>query len=346
MSKKSKRVIRNSIISVILLSLAFGASIFLQKVLFADEHIATLFVFSVFVISLLTDGYAYGMIAAALSVALINFAFTFPYFAFDFLTPENFISALIMTVVSLLAGALTTRLKRWEALKAEGEREKMRANLLRAVSHDLRTPLTTIYGSSSFLLESYEALPEEQRKRMLTGIKSDSEWLIRMVENLLSVTRLEGSIGLIKTPTALEELVDSVVLKFKKRYPDRRILLSIPEETLIIPMDPILIEQVIVNILENAVIHAKGMTELSLSVRKEGERAIFEIADNGAGIEKERLESIFSGNNVSVGADAKKRNLGIGLSVCSTIVAAHGGGISAENRKEGGALFRFYLEGV
>ena len=182
---------------------------------------------------------------------------------------------------------------------------------------------------------------------MIGGIKSDSEWLIRMVENLLSVTKLEGdSLKLVKTPTVLEELVDSVVLKFKKRYPDKKLTLSLPDEVIVIPMDPILIEQVTVNILDNAVLHAKGMTEISLSVYSKDDTAVFEIADNGEGIPEDRLPYLFTGYlGVSGGSsDNKKHNLGIGLSVCATIIKAHGGEIFAENRKEGGALFRFGLK--
>ena len=345
--KISGRILKDILFTFIILASAFCVSVFVQKVLIVDEHITTLFVFAVFIISLITDGYAYGIVASALAVIAINYAFTFPYFEFDFAAAENLISAVVMIIVSLLTSTLTTRLKKWETDKADSEREKMRANLLRAVSHDLRTPLTTIYGSSSAMLEGYDGFSEEQRRKMIGGIKSDSEWLIRMVENLLSVTKLEGdSLKLVKTPTVLEELVDSVVLKFKKRYPDKKLTLSLPDEVIVIPMDPILIEQVTVNILDNAVLHAKGMTEISLSVYSKDDTAVFEIADNGEGIPEDRLPYLFTGYlGVSGGSsDNKKHNLGIGLSVCATIIKAHGGEIFAENRKEGGALFRFGLK--
>lgn len=99
----------------------------------------------------------------------------------------------------------------------------MRANLLRAVSHDLRTPLTTIYGSSTTLLENSDAMTEEQKTTIVNGIKEDSEWLVRMVENLLSITRIDsGQVKIIKTPTILDELIDSVILKFKKDIPCKK----------------------------------------------------------------------------------------------------------------------------
>ena len=346
MSKKAKNHIKSSALTLLVLSCAFGISVLLQNVLDISEHITTLFVFAVFIISLITDGFLYGIISTVASVMAINYAFTYPYFYMDFSVPESIFSAIVMIIISFLTSMFTTKLKKWQMLKAEGEKERMRANLLRAVSHDLRTPLTTIYGASSSIIENYEKLSDLQKLQMATGIKEDSEWLIRMVENLLSVTRIDsGKVKILKTPTVLEELIDSVILKFKKRYPSQNVELDLPEELVLIPMDAILIEQVIVNILENAVHHAKGFTRLSLRVFLIGNKAIFEISDDGCGIDKDRLDTIFSGysDTAEAPSDTHKRNAGIGLSVCATIVRAHGGSITAENSKSGGAVFRFLL---
>ncbi|MBQ8414863.1 MAG: PAS domain-containing sensor histidine kinase [Clostridia bacterium] len=332
---------------LLILGVTFFISLVLQDVLTMQEHITTVFVFAVFLVSLITDGYLYGILTAFLGVIAVNFAFTFPYFAFNFTIPENFFSALIMIVISLMTSALTTKLKKWQELKAEGEHEKMRANLLRAVSHDLRTPLTTIYGSSSAIIDNYDSLSDESKRKMILGIKDDSQWLIGMVENLLSITRIDsGNVKLIKSPTVLEELVDSVILKFKKRYPDVKLSIDIPDEVVIIPMDPILIEQVIINILENAVHHALGMTKISFTVKLNDGSARFEISDDGCGIEKERLDRIFTGyyDITEQSTDAKRRNAGIGLSVCATIIKAHGGSITAANSSSGGAIFSFTLD--
>ena len=345
--KKVPHTVRNVSIMLVLLCLAFLISLLFQQVFDVEEHITTLFVFAVFLTSLLTEGYVYGMIAAVVSVLAVNYAFTFPYFAFNFNAPVNFVSAVIMIVIAALTSMLTTKVKQHKAIQAETERERMRANLLRAVSHDLRTPLTTIYGSAETLLEKKGSLTEQQQERILEGIKEDSEWLVRRVENLLSITRLDsGKVKIIKTPTVLDELIDSVLLKFNKRYPRQTILLDIPDEIVIIPMDALLIEQVIINILENAVQHAVGMTSLWLRVFVIGGKAIFEIQDDGCGMDPYRLKSIFTGgyNGNEPPADGQKRNSGIGLSVCATIIKAHGGDISAENRKEGGAIFRFTLD--
>lgn len=344
--RKIPNYIKDSLITVVLLCFSFAISLLFQYIFEVQEHITTVFVFAVFLISLLTKGYVYGILAAFAGTIAVNYAFTFPYFALNFTIPVNLISGIVMIVISILTSALTTKLKQHEATKAESEKERMRANLLRAVSHDLRTPLTTIYGSSTTLLESGKTMTEEQKSNIVKGIKEDSEWLVRMVENLLSITRIDsGTVKVIKTPTVLEELIDSVVLKFKKRYPMQKVEIEIPDDMIVIPMDAILIEQVIVNILENAVQHADGMTRLTLRVFTLGNHAIFEIKDNGCGIAPDRLDTIFTGYYTSKEeiADSQK-NAGIGLSVCATIIKAHGGDIKAENIKTGGSVFRFTLD--
>lgn len=345
--KKLPAYLRDIVITIAILCLSFGFSLLLQYVFEIHEHITTVFVFAVFLISLLTRGYVYGILSSFAGMFAVNYAFTFPYFALNFTIPVNLTSAIVMIIISVLTSALITKLKLHEIEKAEIEKERMRANLLRAVSHDLRTPLTTIYGASTTLLEHGETMTSEHRNSMILGIKEDSEWLVRMVENLLSITRIDsGTVKIIKTPAALEELVDSVLLKFKKRYAAQEVLIDIPDEVVIIPMDAILIEQVIVNILENAVQHAEGMTELSLRVFTLGKQAIFEIRDNGCGIPPERMDTLFSGyykQNETI-PDGQTRNAGIGLSVCATIIRAHGGDIKAENMKTGGAVFRFTLD--
>ena len=167
-----------------------------------------------------------------------------------------------------------------------------------------------------------------------------------MVENLLSVTRIDGAkVEVVKTPTVLDELIDSVLMKFSKKHPNQKVITQIPDEFVDIPMDSLLIEQVLLNLLENAVFHAKGMTELTLSVSLVGDKAVFEVADNGCGIEKELLPHLFEGylTRDQEEISDQRRNMGIGLSVCMSIVQAHGGTMRAENRKKGGALLQFSL---
>ena len=344
---KHKKIIRSVFSTAIILTIFFFISLAIHTFFNTPSLIPPLFVLAVFLVSLTTDGYLYGIFAALISMMAVNFAFTFPYFAFNFTIFENTVSAIILISVTSSTSALTTKIKRQEKIRLQAEKEKMRADLLRAISHDLRTPLTNNYGSASTITDNYDALSDEKIIDILDGIQKDSQWLIRMVENLLSVTKIDTSgVKIIKSSVVLEELIDSVLGKLKKRYPLQRINLNIPDDFIMVSADAILIEQVLLNLLENAVQHAEGMTELRLNIRADGTNVIFEVEDNGKGIEKEKLKHIFSGNYTagSSVADNQKRCMGIGLSVCAAIIKAHGGAISARQKKEGGMIFEFSLE--
>ena len=231
-------------------------------------------------------------------------------------------------------------------MKSESEKERMRANLLRAVSHDIRTPLTTIYGSAATLEDNWADLSDDQKLRMLNGIKEDSDWLVRIVENLLSVTRFdENNVKIVKTSVVLDELVDSALQKFKKRWPGQDVTVYLPDEIVMVPVDVLLIEQVIINLLDNAVRHAEGMTELIFRVYTGQNGVVFEIEDNGCGISAEKIIRIFDGcsNFEDSLPDGKKKNAGIGLAVCASIVKAHGGRISVDSTVGKGSVFRFVL---
>lgn len=213
--RKKHGVLQDILFTVVVLCLFVGIDVGITSVLGANSLVPAIFTLAVFLISLYTEGYIYGLAASMISMFVVNFAFTFPYLKFNFIITENLVSAVIMLVVVFMTSALTTKLKQQEKVRAEAEKEKMRANLLRAVSHDLRTPLTTIYGSSSAMLENYYELSNEEKIELVQGIKEDAEWMNGMVENLLSVTRIENShVELKKTQVVLEELIDSVLVRF------------------------------------------------------------------------------------------------------------------------------------
>ena len=271
-------------------------------------------------------------------------------FLFDetkLLIDDTFSFINVMISQTILALQRQQARKKAQEILLETEKEKMRSNLLRAVSHDLRTPLTGIIGAATTLLENGTQIASEDSRRMLMDIQHDAEWLIHMVENLLSVTRIgEGQVKLVKTPTVPDELVDSVIGKFKKRYPSYDVQVELPTDIVFIQMDPMLIEQVLLNLLENAVQHAVGMTQLRLRVSVRGRNAVFEVEDNGCGIPPDELPTIFSGMKKpqDTPSDGSKHSTGIGLSVCATIIRVHGGSISARNAPGGGAIFRFTLQ--
>lgn len=224
---KIHNVVRNLAVTCLIVALFFGISLYVENILSAYSQVPAIFTLAVFLVSLATDGYLYGIIASLLSVLAVNYAFAFPYFAFNFTIPENLVSAIIMLIITIISSALTTKVKQQEKIKAETSKEKMRANLLRAVSHDLRTPLTTIYGSCATILEQYDNLSREQVMQLARGVKEDSEWLVGMVENLLTVTRIDNdNMKLKKTLVVLEELIDAVLVRFRKRYPEQKIDVS------------------------------------------------------------------------------------------------------------------------
>lgn len=344
--KQNKLSAKDVLLSAGIFILALAAGFLARYALHTETLIPAIFILAVFLISLYTQGWLPGVAAALAGTLAVNFIFTFPYYGFDFTIPENLFSALIMLIISVATSMMTTRVVRQEKLRAESDLEKMRANLLRAISHDLRTPLTTIYGSCMAAAENYDLLSKKQHLKLLNEIKEDAEWLTGMVENLLSVTRIDSEgVNLIKTPTVLDELIDSALIRFHKRYPDQQVVLELPDDFVSIPMDAMLIQQVLNNLLENAVQHAKGMRTLKLKVFVLDSRTIFEVSDDGCGIPRELFGQLFSVclPRRNMPADGQKSSMGIGLLVCSTIIRAHGGDISAQNRREGGCTFRFSL---
>lgn len=338
-----KNILHNSLITFALLAIGAGFTRLLLLLETNGQFASMIFVLVVVIIARLTDGYIYGIIASFISIFLANY-FTYPYFVLNFTIAGYPLTFLVMLTVSIIVSTMTSQIKQQEQIKLLSERETIRANLLRAISHDLRTPLTSIIGSASTILENDEKLSDEQKESLLVNIRSEAQWLIRMVENLLSITRIGDDAAKIKKDIEVaEEILASVVSKFQSRFPQIKLEVTATEEPLFVPMDGTLIGQVIINLLENAVYHGRS-TCIKLDAKRQEDLAVFTVHDNGDGIPEDMLQQLFSSSLRSKNQMTDNhRNMGIGLSVCYSIVKAHGGSISAYNDPNGGAVFSFTL---
>lgn len=336
---------RDLIVTALILFVAVAFCILLQRLDPSAGFATPVFVLTVLLTSRLTTGYFWGLFSAVLGVIAVNFFFTFPYWAFNLTITGYPLSFLTFLSVSVITSALTTKTRQLDKLRMENEKIRMRADLLRSVSHDIRTPLTSIIGSTSAVLDNPD-LSQEDRRSLLEDVKQEAQWLIRTVENLLSITRIGSDrTELNKQLEPVEEVLAEAVQKARKRLPDIKFSVEVPAELLMVPMDPILIEQVLSNLIENAVIHGKTTTAIHLRAEKtEDGFAAFSVRDNGQGIPPALLPHLFdySIRHASPPTGDGKRNMGLGLSVCSAVVKAHGGRLTAHNHPDG-AEFIFCL---
>lgn len=232
-----------------------------------------------------------------------------------------------------------------ENSKLEIESERLRSNLLRSISHDLRSPLAGIKGAVSTIIENGNLISKEKNQELIEGIYEDTEWLIRLVENLLSMTKFdEGKIEIKKSMELIEEVVYEAVQRTSKQSKEHNIKITIPQEVIMAPMDGSLIEQVLINLIDNSLKFAPIGSIIEIKSYETSKKVFFEVIDNGIGLSKEILPYVFerfftNGSSIS----DSRRGVGLGLAICKSIVEAHGGKIKAFNRKEGGAIFRFYI---
>ena len=331
-SKRAPQWLRDLGVFILVMGGAVGVCMLLSACYDDNNPFATsVFILAVVLISRFTNGYLPGVLAAAVGVVGVNYLFTYPFHEFNLSIDGYPLTFAVMLVVSVLVSTLTTQIKRQEQLRYEAEKDRMRANLLRSVSHDIRTPLAAIMGLSATVEE----------------IRQNAQWLLHLSENILSVTRFsEEGVVIEKSDEVVEEIVGSAIRRFRKNCAtDIPIAVTKPEEILLVPMDATLIEQVLLNLLENVARHSPSATEIFIEIRDEGSRVWVTVADNGDGIPPQLLGVLFDGYLPlgAVEASDRSRHMGIGLSVCRAIVRAHGGEIYARNRVGGGAEFRFWL---
>ncbi len=231
-------------------------------------------------------------------------------------------------------------------MREEAEQERYRSNLLRSISHDLRTPLSGILGTTEILLETTPAA--DSRYVLIEGIHEEAGWLAALVENILNLTRLQdGRLTMHKRVEAVEEVVGEAVAHITRRYPQYDVAVHVPDYLLLVPMDAKLIGQVLVNLLDNAIKHTEPSGDVSATVAEDAtnRQVVFTVQDTGCGINETEIPHIFEMFYTSRlrHADARQ-GIGLGLAICEAIVHAHGGTITAHNRTDRpGAVFRFTL---
>ena len=261
--------------------------------------------------------------------------------------PDAFENSIMLSILgeSALAMENEKNAKEKEEAAIHARNEQLRANLLRAISHDLRTPLTSISGNASNLLTDGEAFDEETKHRLYSDIYDDSMWLINLVENLLSVTRLEdGRMNLHISAELVEDVVAEALRHVNRKSVEHRITVEHRDELLLARMDAKLIVQVVINLVDNAVKYTPPGSDIKILTERRGDKAIIHISDNGPGIPDDVKPHIFdmfySGANKV--ADSR-RSLGLGLSLCKSIVTVHGGTISVEDNRPQGTAVSFTL---
>ena len=359
--KKKKKnayisVLKDFGISLIILSAATIAGYLFKLGGLTDSNIIMLYIIAVLVISILTSKIYYCLGSSIVGVLVFNYLFTYPEFSFSAHDAGYPVTFLTMFITALIAGTLANKLKRNTLIAEQNAREKeeaallaqneqLRANMLRTISHDLRTPLTSISGNASTLISGGTALDETARQQIYTDIFSESMWLIEMVENLLYATRIEdGRMQLNISVEILDDIVQEAVRHTERTHPKRNIIVDMYDEIIPVMADANLIVQVIVNLMDNAVKYSDEDSDVTVSVHLENEYAVISVSDHGTGISDEEKEKVFdmfyTGGSRS---SDSRRSLGLGLALCRSIITSHSGSVSVSDNIPNGTIVSFTL---
>ena len=262
-------------------------------------------------------------------------------------TVDAFENSILLSILGECALALESErnAREKEATAILAEQEKLRANLLRTISHDLRTPLTSISGNADNLLANDEAFDVETRRQIYTDIREDSEWLISLVENLLSVSRMgDGKSDIRMAAELVSDVIDEAVRRTEKNASEHKFTVKESDGILLARMDARLIVQVLINLIDNAIKYTPSGSEIEISATEKDNKIAITVADNGHGIADEIKPRVF--DMFFTGAEKiadSRRSLGLGLALCKSIVNAHGGEITVSDNKPHGAVFTFTL---
>jgi two-component system sensor histidine kinase KdpD len=292
---------------------------------------------------LVTAGFGVGpaVFTGITGLLVFDFVFVPPALAFAVPDAKNALTLAIMIAVAGVAGILAELLRR-QARRAQQqvEVERLRNALLSVLSHDLRTPLTALVGASTALCQEY--LAPQTRRNLSQMVADEARRLNRLVRSLLEMTRVEsGHIAARPVLQAIDEVIGAALAHLEASLEGRRVHTQVPEDIPLVAFDPVLIEQVILNLVENAVRHAGPESPIEIAARIEGQFVLVSVADRGPGVppgdEARVFDRLYRASNASAGG------FGLGLTICRAIVTAHCGRIWFENRPGGGALVAFTL---
>lgn len=352
--------------TAMLLLMATGLAIIAHSIGIGKECLSMFFLLSVLFTTIITGGYTLGFINAVCSFLIINYLFTQPYFGLRIYDRNDLILLVSFLVTALVSGIIVANLREQrdraeknekaaqelavvrreqEEIRFAMESERLRATLLRSIAHDLRTPLTALSGSSRLLEEEYEKMTDDERKSFISDISEESLWLTNQVENILNMTRIsEGRLVISKEEEVVDDVINEAVTRTERLMKEHPLNVVLPEDVIMAPIDGHLIVQVIINLLNNAVIHTPDGTHVRLEAYQEGKMVVFSVTDDGPGIPESVKDTVFDRYVTlkTTSADSK-RGTGLGLAICKSIVEAHDGVITAENIEPHGARFVFTL---
>lgn len=348
--KTLKKLVKEFLITIGFLSIATVIGMLLIYIGFTESNVTMVYLLCVLLISIFTNGYIWSVAGSLVSVVLMNFFLTEPRFTLHTYDTGYPLTCVIMLAASMLTGTLESKLKKHVRMSEQAAyREKtlqLRANLLRTISHDLRTPLTSISGNANNLMYNYDKLDNDTREQIFTDIYDDSEWLISLVENILFVTRFEdGTVTLNMSDQLIDEVIAEALKHINRKSCEHKIHVDCGKELLLVRMDVRLIIQVIINIVDNAIKYTQEGSDIYIKARKEGRYVIISVEDNGEGIPDDMKENVFDtfftcNNEI---AD-NRRSLGLGLSLCKTIINAHGSELELRDNTPHGCIFEFKLQ--
>ena len=330
------RQAKDLLITVLILAAATGIGNIFWYFSFT-KNIISVYVLGTLLTSLFTKSYFCGFLSSFSSVLLFNFCFTEPRLtlhAYERGYPVTFAIMLIVSIITVTLAIQNIRnAEEKERAAVHAKNEQLRADLLRTISHDLRTPLTSISGNASNLISNYEMMDAPTRKQTFLDIYDDSMWLINLVENILSIST-----------ELVSEVFEEALRHTNRHSAQHTITVQMADDLLLARMDAKLVVQVLINLVDNAIKYTPAGSHIVLSAAAQGENAVIQVSDDGPGIPDEAKEKVFE--MFSTGEKRisdSRRSLGLGLALCRTIIAAHGGTITLSDNKPHGCIFTFTL---